>query len=168
MVDVPTPTERIVNVAVVAPIGTVIVAGTVATPVLLLDKDTTAPPEPAACVSVIVPTEICGYGIVDGDALTLDTSGEDATERIAVLVATTVPLIVELPVWFNDVTVKFAVVLPCATVTLAGTVATEVLLLDNVTTVPPEGAADVSVTVPVDVVGYVTLVGDKLKAEISG
>lgn len=44
--------------------------------------------------------------------------------------------------------VKVALVWPLATVTLAGTVATLVLLLESVTTTPPEGAAPESVTVP--------------------
>ena len=55
--------------------------------------------------------------------------------------------------------VNVALVEPEATVTLAGTVAAPVLLLDNDTTAPPDGAPDVNVTVPVDAVPPVTLDG---------
>jgi len=48
------------------------------------------------------------------------------------------------------VTENVAVVAPKATVTLAGTVATEVLLLLIVTRAPLPGAGPFSVTVPVD------------------
>lgn len=47
------------------------------------------------------------------------------------------------------VTVKVAEVEPCATVTVAGTVAAVVFELDRDTTAPPEPAGVVSVTVPV-------------------
>lgn len=57
------------------------------------------------------------------------------------------------------VTVKVRLVVPAVTVTLAGTVAAAVLLLDRATTLPPEGAAADSVTVPVDDVPPVTVVG---------
>jgi hypothetical protein len=48
------------------------------------------------------------------------------------------------------VTVKVVVVAPGATVTLDGTVATVVLLLESWTVIPVGGAAPLRVTVPVD------------------
>ena len=48
------------------------------------------------------------------------------------------------------VTVKVAVVAFAATVTLAGTCAAAVLLLERVTTAPPAGAGPFNVTVPVE------------------
>src|SRR6266550_9123542 len=48
------------------------------------------------------------------------------------------------------VTVKVAELLPGATVTLAGTLATEGLLLDSATSVPPAGAGPLRVTVPLE------------------
>ena len=57
------------------------------------------------------------------------------------------------------VTGKVAVVPPARTVTLAARVTTPVGLLDSVTTAPPAGAAALSVTVPVDALPPVTLVG---------
>jgi hypothetical protein len=57
------------------------------------------------------------------------------------------------------VTVKVAELPPAATVTLAGTVAITVLLLERVATIPPVGAGPVSVTVPVEALPPVTLVG---------
>ena len=60
-----------------------------------------------------------------------------------------------------DVTVKVAVVALAAMVTLAGTVAAELLLLVSVTTAPPDGARPFSVTVPIEVVPPRTEVGFK-------
>jgi hypothetical protein len=57
------------------------------------------------------------------------------------------------------VTVNVAVVALAATVTLPGTWATVVLLLDKLTTAPPDGAGPFNVTVPVDEVPPVTDVG---------
>src|SRR5713226_1788755 len=56
-------------------------------------------------------------------------------------------------------TVNVALVTPAATVTLEGTVAAAVLLLESATVAPPAGAAPLSVTVPVEEFPPVTLVG---------
>jgi hypothetical protein len=56
-------------------------------------------------------------------------------------------------------TVNVAEVAPAATVTLAGTWATAVLLLESVICAPPAGAAALRVTVPVEEFPPATLVG---------
>jgi hypothetical protein len=60
------------------------------------------------------------------------------------------------------VTVKVAVVAPAGTVTLDGTVAARVLLLESLTVVPFVGAAPLRVTVPVDGLPPTTVDGPKL------
>jgi hypothetical protein len=62
-------------------------------------------------------------------------------------------------------TLKVALVAPAATVALAGTLATAGLLLESVTTAPPEGAAAVKLAVPVAAFGPTTLVGLTDKAD---
>ena len=62
------------------------------------------------------------------------------------------------------VTVKFALVAPAGTVTVAGVVAA-IELLESVTAVPPEGAALVNVTVPVVGLPLTTLVGLTVREE---
>ena len=57
------------------------------------------------------------------------------------------------------VTVNVTLVAPTGTVTLAGTVAAAVLSLDSVTCAPPAGAGPFSVTVPVELLPPVTVVG---------
>ena len=54
---------------------------------------------------------------------------------------------------------KVALLFPAATVTLPGTLATVLLLLERETTRPPTGAAPLSVTVPVEVLPPTTVVG---------
>jgi hypothetical protein len=56
-------------------------------------------------------------------------------------------------------TAKVALLAPAAMLTLAGTVAADVLLLERVTTAPEDGAAALSVTVPWDVLPPITPVG---------
>jgi len=56
-------------------------------------------------------------------------------------------------------TVNVVLLAPAATVTLEGTLAAVVLLLESVTCVPPDGAGPLSVTVPVEEFPPVTLAG---------
>src|SRR6266403_3909444 len=62
-------------------------------------------------------------------------------------------------------TVKVALVAPAETVTLEGTLAAVVLLLERVTWAPPAGAGPLNVTVPVEEVPPVTLVGFRVIEE---
>jgi len=62
-------------------------------------------------------------------------------------------------------TVNVAAVAPAATVTLEGTVAAVVLLLESATVAPPAGAAPLNVTVPVEEFPPVTLVGFSVSEE---
>src|SRR5689334_25171576 len=65
-------------------------------------------------------------------------------------------------------TVNVALVAPAATVTLEGTLATVVLLLESATCAPPAGAAPLNVTVPVEEFPPVTLVGFSESEEREG
>jgi hypothetical protein len=56
-------------------------------------------------------------------------------------------------------TVNVTLVAPAATVTLEGTLAAVVLLLESATCAPPAGAAPLNVTVPVEEFPPATLVG---------
>ena len=76
----------IVNVALVAPLGTVTFAGTLATDVLLLDNDTTAPPKGAGPVSVTVPVEGLPPCTLDGFTCRELNAASGVTVRGAVLV----------------------------------------------------------------------------------
>jgi hypothetical protein len=62
-------------------------------------------------------------------------------------------------------TLNVALVMPAATVTLDGTVATLASPLESVTMAPPGGAGVVKLTVPIETAPPMTLGGDRLMAE---
>jgi hypothetical protein len=64
-------------------------------------------------------------------------------------------------------TVKVALVAPAGTITVEGTLAAP-LLLESVTCAPPAGAGPLSVTVPVEDVPPITLVGFRVSEETVG
>ena len=84
-----------------------------------------------------------------------------ATVMFLVLLTLYVPVIVTIVLVATGfvVMLKVAVVAPGATVTLAGTLAAVVLLLDSVTSAPTSGAVPVNVTVPLEAAPPMTLVG---------
>lgn len=157
-----------VNIAVVAPAGTVTVAGTVATTVLSLLRKTVVPPVGAADARRTVPvTEVPPITEV-ALRLTLVTAGPVAagvTDRVKARVA--VPCVARmmadwLVVTAEVATTKVAVVAFGATVTAAGTLATA-LSLDRATVMPLWVAGAVRVTVPVAGEPPVTDSGEMLR-----
>ena len=149
-----------VKAALVLPAATVTLAGTVATEVKLLERVTTVPAAGAGPESVTVPVEgevpltVVGLRV---KALSVGAS----TVNTAVWVVLRVAVIVT-PVFAATglvVTVKVVVEAFPGTVTVAGTCAAVVLLLDNVTTAPLAGAGPFNVTVHVEDVEPITAVG---------
>src|SRR2546427_2696003 len=113
---------------------------------------------PAAYKACVIET----VSVVADDGDTVRTAVRVAPPNVA-------EIVVELEaVTAFEVTLKVALVAPAGTVTLTGTVAAAVLLLESVTEAPADGAADVSVTVAVDEAPPVTLVGLRLSAETDG
>jgi hypothetical protein len=151
-----------VKVLLVAPAGTVTLAGTV-TPAELSESVTTAPPEGAAPLSVTVPVDEAPPTTVDGlsESVEMVTAGArvmlSAANRV-VLPRVAVSCTVVLSTG-NVVTVNDALVAPAGTVTVAGTLADPGRLLLRLTVAPPDGAAAPRVTVPVADVPPGTLVG---------
>jgi hypothetical protein len=165
-VDAVTVLVLAVKMALVAPAGTVTLEGTVTTLVLLLERETRAPVLGAGAFSVTVPEEgdppmmLLGFSV--SDARVGPGGGCGVTVREAVCVK--LPLDAEIATGVElaaamVVTWKAALVAPAATVTFGGTVAAEVLPLDNTTTVPPLGAGPFRVTLPVEEFPPLTLVG---------
>jgi len=150
-----------VNVVDVAFAATVTLAGTVAAAVLLLFSVTTSPPVGAGPLSVTVPVDDAPPVTVVGLKLTeLGAGGLTVSPAVCVVVLKVAEMVTGVLLATGLVlTVNVAVVAFAATVTLAGTVAAAVLLLASVTTSPPVGAGPLIVTVPVDEVPPVTVVG---------
>jgi hypothetical protein len=106
---------------------------------------------PLRPVAVTVRVTACPGG--GGDAVTVSVAVFVVPPNAPVIVTAVEALTAVV------VTLKVALVAPAATVTLAGVLATARLLLDNVTTAPPAGAALVNVAVPCDAFPPTTLVG---------
>lgn len=147
-----------VKETLLAPAGMVADEGTCAIWLPLLNE-ITAPVGGAAPFRVNVPVEEDLPVTLLGES-TSDDNAAGVTVRVAVLLTPNVAVTVtEVEVATPLVViVKVAVRFPPVTVTLDGVVA-DVLLSDKVTTVPPEGAGPLNVTVPVDELPPTTLVG---------
>src|SRR5712691_2932450 len=86
-VEEPTGLVLTVKDAVVPPVGTVTLAGTVAAPGLLLDRLTTAPPLGAGALSVTVPFEELPPVTLDGLRVSAESVGGLTTVKLVALVA---------------------------------------------------------------------------------
>ena len=149
-----------VNVTVVAFAGTVTLAGTCAVPVLLLDKVTTAPLTGAGPLSVTVAMEVFPPVTDAGFRLSgLRDAADTVNARVLVAPYTPVMVTVVFAETGFVVTVKVADVAFAATMTLGGTCAAKVVSLDRLTTAPAAGAGPFRVTVPVEEVPPITVVG---------
>jgi len=158
-VEVVTAVVWIVNVAVVAPTGTVTLVGVVAL-ALFVVRSTVKPPVGAGPLMVSVPVVGVPPVTVDGEIDNPDGCGGLTVSVPVTCVEPSVPVIVTAVDFATAevVIVKLAAVAPAATVTLDGTDPAEVLDA-RLTTVPPAGAAAPKVTVPVAEVPPVTLPG---------
>ena len=155
-----------VKEALLLPAGISTLAGTLATP-LLLETRTSAPPAGAGALSVTVPVEDCSPPTtLEGFKVRVWRVGGGGGAGVTVSEADLVaPLYVARMVIAVDAatalveTVNVVRVAPAATVTLEGTLAAFVLLLESVICAPPAGAGPLSVTVPVEALPPVTLAG---------
>jgi len=144
------------NAALVAPAGTVTLWGTVTAAVLLLERDTWAPPAGAVPFSVTTPEAGEPPTTLLGLIASAARAGPDAAGvTVSAAVSVTPPLAAEMVTCVElagamVATWNAAADVPAGTVTFCGTAATEPLLLDNETTVPPAGAGAVRVTLPVE------------------
>ena len=159
-VDAATDVVVIVKVALVAPAGTVTLAGTVVA-LELAESDTDAPPAGAAALNVTVPVEELPPATLVG----LSESAESVATGGGVggLITQCVALT------SGAVIVNEALVLPAGIVTGPGVTTRPSTLPLTQTDAPPAGAGLVSVTVPVVVppprtLGDATVTDDRLDA----
>ena len=177
-VDAATDAVVAVNVALVCPAATVTLplTGTWATAVLLLERVTSAPAAGAAPLRVTVATEELPPTTLVAFSARPETvrggggaGGETVSSAVLVTPPKDAETVTEVDAATDKVdTVNVALLLPAASVTLAGTVATAVLLLERFTTIAAEGAA-LMLTAPCEVLPPATLAGltdsvDKLAA----
>src|SRR5437867_2416855 len=166
MADVEAVTEVVVTVkvALVAPAGTMMVAGTVAA-LELHDSVTVPPPLSAGALKVTVPVAGVPPTTLIGFNDTVERTGPGGggvTVRMACVNTSSVPVkptLVNTPTGLVF-TVNVALVAPAGTVTLAGKVASDELLA-SVTTDPPAAAGSLRVTVPVETLPPTTVLGVK-------
>jgi hypothetical protein len=156
-----------VNDALVAPAPMVMLAGTETTAGLLLVRETRAPPLGALPLSVTEPEEdippTTGLGLKESEVRVGPPGGGwgvTVSEAVCAKpeLEAEIVTVVELDVALVD-TGNAAIVNPAAMLTLGGTVATEVLLLDKEKTAPPLGAGALRMISPVEVFPPFTLVG---------
>jgi hypothetical protein len=171
-VEIKTTEVFTVNDALLAPAGTNTLLGTLAAP-LLLERMTSTPPAGAGALNVTVPLEdskppttLVGFSV--SEVSVGAGGGTGCTVSAAVLL--TPPYAPEMVTAVDAatplvLTVNVALVAPAATVTLAGTWAAAVLLLESATCAPPVGAGPLRVTVPVEEFPPTTLVGFNVSEE---
>ena len=160
-----------VKVRLVVPAATVTLAGTLAA-VELSERATTVPPGGAAALNLTVPVaELPPTTVLGLSEIVLRA---DELARVTLSAANWVALPSVADSWTvvlstgKVVTSKLAEVAPAGTVTVPGTLAAPGRLLPRLTVAPPAGAALPSVTVPVEGVPPVTLLGLTLRPVSAG
>jgi hypothetical protein len=156
-----------VNDAVVSPDATITEGGTLAIVLSSLLSDTVMPLPVAGAVRVTVPVADEPPVTESGEMVRFDRVGlaEVTVKRAVLLIPPALAVITDELVLavVPEKTVNDAAVSPAGTVTLAGTVAADVLPLVSATTTPPVGAAALRATVPVLLVPSTTVSGFRLR-----